>query len=103
MGSQSAGIGSALPDQTDQSGKVLVTDGTVASWASPDTAALPVQTGHSGEFLTTDGTDPSWEAISQLPDQTTHAGEYLTTNGTVASWGAAWLPYPAANWVTCSI
>lgn len=87
MGSQSAGIGSALPDQTDNSGKVLVTDGVVASWASPDTAALPVQTGHDGEFLQTDGTDPSWVPVIGLPDQTlADAGKVLSTDGSVASW-----------------
>lgn len=51
-----AGGGSALPDQTGNTGKFLTTDGTDASWGDP----LPSQTGNTGKFLTTNGTDASW-------------------------------------------
>jgi hypothetical protein len=44
-------FGTALPAQSGRS--LLVTNGSVASWAAD-------QTGSSGKFLTTNGTTPSW-------------------------------------------
>jgi len=63
MGSQSAGIGSALPDQNGQAGNILTTDGTVASW-EVSSSSLPSQGGNSGKFLTTNGTVASWASVS---------------------------------------
>jgi hypothetical protein len=51
----------ALPDQTNQAGKYLTTDGTNASWDTVD--ALPSQTGNDGKYLTTDGTTASWVEV----------------------------------------
>jgi hypothetical protein len=51
-----------LPTQTGNTGKYLITDGTIASWASVD--ALPTQTGNSGKYLTTNGTSASWSTVS---------------------------------------
>jgi hypothetical protein len=47
---------------------------------------LPDQTDNAGKYLTTDGTDPFWETVDALPDQTDNAGKYLTTDGTDPSW-----------------
>jgi hypothetical protein len=54
--------GDSFPDQTDNAGKFLTTDGTDVSWADVD--ALPDQTDNAGKYLTTDGTDASWEFLS---------------------------------------
>jgi hypothetical protein len=51
-----------LPDQEDNEGKYLTTDGTAAFWETVD--ALPDQEGNSGKYLTTDGTDPEWAFLS---------------------------------------
>ena len=52
-----------LPDQTNNSGKFLSTNGTSASWETVD--ALPSQSGNSGKFLTTDGADASWVSVPE--------------------------------------
>jgi hypothetical protein len=51
-----------LPDQEDNAGKYLTTDGTDPFWETVD--ALPDQTGNEGKYLTTDGTDPEWAFLS---------------------------------------
>lgn len=48
----------ALPNQSGNAGKSLITDGTNVSWQSP----LPTQTGNAGKNLQTDGTTTSWQA-----------------------------------------
>lgn len=48
--------------------------------------SLPNQADNSGKFLTTNGSEASWVDISQVPDQTGFSGKFLTTNGTIASW-----------------
>jgi hypothetical protein len=53
---------SGLPEQEDNEGKYLTTDGTDAFWETVD--ALPDQTGNEGKYLTTDGTDPEWAFLS---------------------------------------
>ncbi len=55
-----AALNALLPTQTSNSGKVLQTDGSNASWVT--TSSLPTQTGNAGKFLTTDGTNASWKA-----------------------------------------
>lgn len=102
----------SLPEQADNSGKYLTTNGTSASWGDVD--AFPSQTGNYGKFLTTNGTEASWADVDALPDrdattsgkflsdsgtnvywadvpsampeQTSHTGKYLTTNGSQLSW-----------------
>ena len=51
------------------------------------TTAIPSQTGNSGKYLVTDGFTISWATVTALPSQTSNAGKYLTTDGTSASWG----------------
>jgi hypothetical protein len=74
----------ALPDQSGETGKFLTTNGTDASWSPVD--ALPDQSGETGKFLTTNGTDASWSPVDALPDQSGETGKFLTTNGTDADW-----------------
>jgi hypothetical protein len=52
----SVSITGALPSQSGQTGKSLITDGTNVSWQSP----FPTQTGNNGKVLFTDGTTTSW-------------------------------------------
>jgi hypothetical protein len=86
----------SLPTQTDQSGKYLTTNGTVASWATVD--ALPAQTGNAGELLTTNGTAASWSntlianatnavglIVRGLASQTEDLQEWQNSSGTVLS------------------
>lgn len=48
---------------------------------------LPDQTNNSGKFLTTDGNgNTSWATVDALPSQSGNSGKYLKTNGSVASW-----------------
>lgn len=47
---------------------------------------LPDQTDNAGKYLTTDGSNLSWEEVDALPDQTGKEGKYLTTNGFQAYW-----------------
>ncbi|MEO6304826.1 MAG: hypothetical protein ABIP51_16820 [Bacteroidia bacterium] len=87
-----------LPDQTNNAGKVLTTNGTVASWQTinlpSNNQLLPSQTGNNGKYLITNGTSASWSIITYplqdinllLPSQTGNSGKFLITNGTNASW-----------------
>lgn len=53
-----------VPDQAEQTGKFLTTDGVALTWARPDIVnELPNQTGNVGKFLTTNGTTVSWAAV----------------------------------------
>ena len=65
----------SLPDQTNNSGKYLTTNGETISWATVD--ALPSQSGNTGKYLYTDGSDSSWE---DLPDFLLRSGGTLTGN-----------------------
>lgn len=50
---------------------------------------LPDQTNNSGKFLSTNGASTSWETVDALPPQAENSGKFLTTDGTVASWADA--------------
>jgi hypothetical protein len=73
-----------LPTQTGNTGKYLITDGTIASWATVD--ALPTQTSNSGKFLTTNGTVASWASVpttvisSAAPSSPTAGTKWLNTS-----------------------
>lgn len=83
----------ALPSQTSNSGKFLMTDGTVASWASVD--ALPSQSGQNGKFLTTNGTTASWANIT-IPTYTlSMSGNRITL--TPSSGTTSYIDLPVYN------
>ncbi|HET8687821.1 MAG TPA: hypothetical protein VFM18_14360, partial [Methanosarcina sp.] len=63
-GSQLIGLPTGIPDQTDNAGKYLTTDGEIAAWANID--ALPSQTGQGGKYLKTNGTVAAWSPINEL-------------------------------------
>ena len=57
---------------------------------------LPEQTNNSGKFLTTDGSgNTSWATVDALPSQSGNSGKYLTTNGSAASWATVSIPSAA--------
>lgn len=65
----------ALPAQSGNNGKFLITNGTTASWANVD--ALPSQSGNSGKFLTTNGTTASWASVD-LSNYMVKGVDYVT-------------------------
>ena len=68
-------------------GQYLVVDSEATSglaWVDVD--ALPDQTDNEGKYLTTDGSEASWVDVDALPDQAGQTGNYLTTDGSTASW-----------------
>ena len=69
----------SLPTQTGNSGKLLTTDGTTASWSTTvNGTAIPA----TKTLVATDST------AYVVPSQTGNSGKYLTTNGTASSWAA---------------
>jgi len=107
-------LNALLPSQTGNSGRVLSTNGTDASWIAAATGtvtSVAVSGGTTG--LTTSGgpvttsgtitlagtlalanggtgaTTQAGAANAVLPSQTGNSGRYLTTNGTNVSWSAA--------------
>lgn len=86
-----------IPLVTGQSGKFLGNDGNTASWQTiniPD--ALPSQTGQSGKFLGTNGATPLWQDV--YPSKTGNSGKYLTTDGSIVAWQTipTWMANPMA-------
>jgi hypothetical protein len=64
--------GASLPDQTNNAGKFLTTNGAIASWATA--TGLPSQAGQNGHYLKTDGSTATWVA---LPSSIAHLQEDL--------------------------
>lgn len=75
----------ALPEQTNQSGKYLTTNGTAASWGNLSFYAqdFTVMVSDSDKSVYLNSSSPYL-----IPNQTGNSGKYLTTNGTTASWAA---------------
>lgn len=75
----------SLPIQTDNSGKFLKTNGTVASWSEVD--VLPTRTGADGKFLTVQNEVLSWADVDAFPEQSANTnGKFLSSNGVSESW-----------------
>jgi len=79
----------AVPSQTGNSGKYLITNGTATSWAAVagDIESVTAGTGLSGGG-SSGAVTVSLDTTSQyvVPSQSGHTGKYLTTNGSAASW-----------------
>jgi hypothetical protein len=86
---RAAGLNALLPDQTGATQYMLLTDGAGnVSWGAQPVAGLPSQTSNSGKLLTTNGTSASWSnAVTVSGSNATVTGT-LTVNGTTASVGA---------------
>jgi len=83
---RAAGLNALLPDQTGATQYMLLTDGAGnVSWGAQPVAGLPSQTSNSGKLLTTNGTSASWSnAVTVSGSNATVTGT-LTVNGTGAS------------------
>lgn len=80
MSSQSAGVGSALPDQTGQSGNYLTTDGTSPSWASVGGGSITV--GSFGSTPNSGGASFATGTLTLQPADGTHPGGVSTSTQT---------------------
>jgi hypothetical protein len=85
MASASAGVGSALPDQTGNSGYGLTTDGTVASW-TPVSAGGVTSLAAVGSTPSANGGSIAAQVLTLQPADATHPG--LVTTGTQTFAGA---------------
>jgi len=74
MASQSAGIGSALPDQLGYSGYVLTTDGTTASWEAVGVLPGVTSFGAVGAAPSANGATVSGAVATLQPADATHPG-----------------------------
>jgi len=78
------------PAQSSNTGKVLTTDGTNASWqTSPN--QVPSVTGQTGKWLSNDGSTYYWENLLLIPELDTapdigSAGKWLTNDGEEVYW-----------------
>jgi hypothetical protein len=83
---RAAGLNALLPDQTGATQYMLLTDGAGnVSWGAQPVAGLPSQTSNSGKLLTTNGTSASWSnAVTVSGNNATVTGT-LTVNGTNVS------------------
>jgi hypothetical protein len=71
-------LGTALP---------IASGGTGATTATAAiTALLPSQATANGKVLSSDGTVASWSSQFSLPAQANNAGLFLSTNGTTSTW-----------------
>ena len=105
--SATAAITNLLPSQTGDSGKVLTTNGTAASWGAASVGTVTSVTGTLPITVATGTTTPaislstvpvasggtgavtaSAALTNLLPSQTGDNAQVLTTNGTAASWAA---------------
>lgn len=80
---RAAGLNALLPDQAGATQYMLLTDGAgTVSWGAQPVAGLPSQTSNSGKLLTTNGTSASWSnAVTVSGSNATVTGT-LTANGT---------------------
>ena len=74
-------------DNYNQTNGIGVNDVVIIPPEELKKGVLPDQTNNSGKFLTTDGSgNTSWATVDALPSQSGNNGKVLTTNGTTASW-----------------
>lgn len=74
----------ALAADAATKGYVDTVDAATRTWVGGTTQALPAQTGNAGKALITDGAQASWQLV--YPVQTGNAGKALVTDGAQASW-----------------
>jgi hypothetical protein len=81
----SGGGGPSLPSVFGNANKYLKTDGVSVTWQPVSEEGLPNQENQAGKVLHTNGVFPYWQ--SAFPAQDGQANKYLTTDGTSVSWG----------------
>jgi hypothetical protein len=79
-----AALNALLPDQAGATQYILLTDGSgTVSWGAQPVAGLPSQTSNSGRLLTTNGTTASWSNAVTVSGSNATVGGTLTVNGDV--------------------
>jgi len=77
-----AALNALLPDQAGSTQYMLLTDGSgTVSWGAQPVAGLPSQTSNSGRLLTTNGTTASWSNAVTVSGSNATVGGTLTVNG----------------------
>jgi hypothetical protein len=89
-------LNALLPDQAGSTQYMLLTDGSgTVSWGAQPVAGLPSQTSNSGRLLTTNGSTASWSNAVTVSGSnatvggTLTVGSNLTVSGNIASVGAS--------------
>jgi hypothetical protein len=83
---RAAALNALLPDQAGATQYILLTDGSgTVSWGAQPVAGLPSQTSNSGRLLTTNGTTASWSNAVTVSGSNATVGGTLTVNGTGTS------------------
>jgi hypothetical protein len=79
-------LNALLPDQAGSTQYMLLTDGSgTVSWGAQPVAGLPSQTSNSGRLLTTNGTTASWSNAVTVSGSNATVGGTLTVSGTGSS------------------
>jgi hypothetical protein len=79
-------LNALLPDQAGSTQYMLLTDGSgTVSWGAQPVAGLPSQTSNSGRLLTTNGSTASWSNAVTVSGSNATVGGTLTVNGTGTS------------------
>ena len=96
-----AALNALLPDQAGSTQYMLLTDGSgTVSWGAQPVAGLPSQTSNSGRLLTTNGTTASWSNAVTVSGSNATVGGTLTVNGAGTSSFAGNVQIPnATNYV----
>jgi hypothetical protein len=77
-----AALNALLPDQAGSTQYMLLTDGSGnVSWGAQPVAGLPSQTSNSGRLLTTNGTTASWSNAVTVSGSNATVGGTLTVSG----------------------
>jgi hypothetical protein len=75
-------LNALLPDQAGSTQYMLLTDGSgTVSWGAQPVAGLPSQTSNSGKLLTTDGTNASWSNAVTVSGSNATVGGALGVTG----------------------
>jgi filamentous hemagglutinin len=85
-----AALNALLPDQAGSTQYMLLTDGSgTVSWGAQPVAGLPSQTSNSGRLLTTNGSTASWSNAVTVSGSNATVGGILTATGAIAANGGA--------------
>jgi hypothetical protein len=85
-----AALNALLPDQAGSTQYMLLTDGSgTVSWGAQPVAGLPSQTSNSGRLLTTNGSTASWSNAVTVSGSNATVGGTLTATGAIAANGGA--------------
>jgi hypothetical protein len=85
-----AALNALLPDQAGATQYILLTDGSgTVSWGAQPVAGLPSQTSNSGRLLTTNGSTASWSNAVTVSGSNATVGGTLTVNSSSTVNGGA--------------